>query len=334
MRQMPPEWGPHARTWMCFPRSTYDAPIPLDQARSAWGAVALATALFEPVTMVVDPRDVADAQSLFGSSVTLLEQPLDDAWARDIGPTFVIDDGALVAVDWTFNGWGAQWWAAYNHDRAVGAAIGRSANATVVPVDLVNEGGGIETNGDGLIVLTESVQLDPGRNPGWDRAQVEATIHDALGTTRAVWLPTGLAGDYGDYSTRGHVDLVVKFVDSATALVHDQRNPEHPDASIFATVAPLLEAAGITAIPLVGPSRLEVDGRICDWSYVNCYPVNGGLIVGTYDDPADDAALAILADAFPGRTVTPVDARTLFALGGGVHCITQQEPLVEAPCAP
>lgn len=334
MRSFPPEWAPHTATWMAFPRSTYGSDGSLDEARLAWGAVVRAVARFEPVNLLVDPADLAAARVLLGDVATLVEQPLDDAWARDTGPTFVADEGALVAVDWTFNGWGAQDWANWTLDAEVASAIGRRAGADVYTVDLVNEGGGIEANGEGLIVLTETVQLDPGRNPGRDRVAVEAAIHDALGTTAAVWLPTGLAGDYGDFSTRGHVDLVVKFTSPDHALVHDQRNPDHPDASVFATVAPLLEAAGVAVTPLVGPRRVEVDGRLCDWSYVNCYPVNGGLVVGIYDDPADEAALAVLAEAFPGRALVPVDARTLFALGGGVHCITQQQPRLEAPCAP
>ena len=332
---MPAEWAPHVGTLMGFPHTTYDGDVPLFVARQAWGNVARAIAAFEPVTMAVHQEDLGELHGQLSGVVAPFVVDLDDAWLRDSGPTFVADAEKRVAVDWTFNGWGNQHWATWQHDAALGGVLGAAFGDVVRPSALVNEGGGIEVDGAGLLVVTETVQLDPHRNGAWSKTGVETELMAQLGVDTPIWIPRGLAGDYGEFATRGHVDLVVKFIAPSVALVHRQTNPDHPDASLFSEVASLLSARGVDVIPLDGPTRVDVDGALCDWSYVNCYPTNGGLIVGTFDDPADDGAIATLSEAFPGRTISTVDARVLFSLGGGVHCITQQIPLLEEPpCAP
>jgi len=326
---MPAEWQPHAGTIMGYPHTTYDGEVSLDVAREAWGTVAKAISVFEPVTMVVHPDDRADFDQDLGGTVSGLDVPLDDAWLRDTGPTFVLRDGALHAVDWTFNGWGAQNWANWHHDAQLATFLSAHFGAPVSSSRLVNEGGGLEVDGAGLLVVTETVQLDPHRNESWTKGEVEVELMVQLGVDEPIWIPRGLAGDYGPFATRGHVDLVVKFIAEGVALVHRQTNRNHPDFELFNEVSHLLEARGVHVIPLNGPTRIDIDGSLCDWSYVNCYPTNGGLIVGTFNDEADDQAIATLGEAFPGRDIATVDARVLFSLGGGVHCITQQVPSVK-----
>jgi len=331
---MPAEWQPHVGTIMGFPHTTYGSDIALADARTAWGSVAKAIARFEPVTMVVHPSDRAALDDQLHGIVQPVEVALDDAWLRDSGPTFVVDDQRLLAIDWTFNGWGAQDWSSWHHDAALAKFLASHLGTAVRSSALVNEGGGIEVDGSGLLVVTETVQLDPHRNGTWSRSSVEAELIEQLGVQAPIWLPSGLAGDYGPFATRGHVDLVVKFVAPRVALVHRQQNPDHPDFELFPLVSAILAARGVEVLPLDGPQRIEVDGALCDWSYVNCYPTNGGLIVGTFGDDADDQAIATLEMAFPGREIATVDARVLFSLGGGVHCITQQIPLTQEPsCA-
>jgi len=331
---MAAEWAPHTRTWMAFPTTTYGSAITVEAAQAAWTEVAAAISDFEPVTMVVDPRHLAAAERLLPAAVAVVTAELDDAWARDTGPTFVSDaQGQQVALDWRFNGWGAQGWAQSGADDALARQIADVAQVPAQRVELVNEGGGIEVDGSGRLVLTETVQLDPGRNPGRSRGEVEAIFAEVLGIDDVLWLPRGLTGDYAEFGTRGHVDLCLKFSGPSRALLHRQANPTHPDFAVSEQLRASAEAAGIEVTELVAPARLEVEGRLCDYSYVNCYVCNGAVIVGTYDDPADEAALATIAAAFPGRAVVPVDARVLFALGGGVHCITQQQPAGGGPHA-
>jgi agmatine deiminase len=246
---------------------------------------------------------------------------------RDIGPTFVKDsDGTLLGVDWVFNGWGAQSWAQWTNDARIARAVLEQADIPIVSSAMVNEGGGIHTNGEGVVLATETVQLDSGRNPGWTRAEVEQELFDTLGASRIVWVPRGLTRDYDEFGTSGHIDIVAAFCNPTTVLYHDQRNPEHPDHAVSDEVRAILEAAGFDLIAVPAPETLRDEEGFVDYSYINHYVCNGAVILCGFDDPNDDIAKGILEKAYPGRTVELVDARALFARGGGIHCITQQEP--------
>jgi agmatine deiminase len=329
---MPPEWAPHDRTWMAFPPAGPSSEDLDDsgllEVRRAWAAVANAVARFEPVTMVVDSADTAAARELLDAGVDLVETSLDDAWMRDMGPTFVHDaDGSVVAVDWIFNGWGAAEWASWDNDRFVGAFVGAQAAAPVETSPMTNEGGGIHVDGEGTVLVTETVQLDPGRNPGWTKEQVEGELRRLLGVDNVVWLTRGLTRDYETFGTRGHVDIVAAFASPGVILVHDQRNPAHPDHAVSAEVREILEAAGDwRLIPVPAPDVIEDEHGIVDYSYINHYVCNGGVVLCAFDDPGDERAAAILREVYPGREVVLVDARTIFSRGGGIHCITQQQP--------
>ncbi len=178
---MPAESAPHEKTWMAWPSQGYtlgDSSEEIEAAQRTWAAVANAIVDFEPVTMIVTPGDGAIARAHLVADVELVEAPLDDAWMRDIGPTFVLaDDGRLGAVDWVFNGWGQQKWATWEHDARIAGFVAGRAGAEVVPSSLVNEGGGIHVDGLGTVLLTETVQLDEGRNPAWTKADVEESWH-------------------------------------------------------------------------------------------------------------------------------------------------------------
>jgi len=326
--RMPLEGDPHACTWMAFPTGGYAG-----DADETWAAVAHAVARFEPVRMVVDPSRRARARDLLGAEIELLEAPLDDAWMRDIGPTFVLADGAdedgrLGAVDWVFNGWGAQAWATWEHDRDIARRVAEWAGAELVPSELVNEGGGIHVDGTGLVLATRTVQLGEGRNPDWPAERVEAELARTLGATRVVWLDRGLTRDYDEYGTRGHVDIVATMPEPGVVLLHHQPAPEHPDHEVTAALERQLETAlpGHRIHRLPAPARLTDAAGPLDWSYVNHLVCNGGVVACVFDDPRDAGALDLLRAAYPGREVVGVDARPLFDRGGGIHCITQQQP--------
>jgi agmatine deiminase len=315
---------------MAWPSAGYtlgDTEVDVAEARGAWASVANAIVKHEPLTMVVDPSAVDVAREWLDERVDIVEATLDDAWMRDIGPTFVKGaGGALLGVDWIFNGWGAQSWAAWEHDANIARTVLTSADVPVISSSLTNEGGGIHTNGDGTVLVTETVQLDPGRNPGWTRDEVEREMFDTLGATRFVWLPRGLTRDYDEFGTRGHVDIVAAFCNPTTVLYHDQRNPEHPDFEVSEQVRTLLESEGFDLIAMPAPETLRDDEGFVDYSYINHYVCNNAVILCGFDDPGDEVAKGILEKAYPGRTVELVDARALFARGGGIHCITQQQP--------
>ncbi len=334
---MPPETFAQDRVWMAFPREGETLGETLTEREAgyaAWANVARAVAEFAPVAMIVDPSEMPRARRMLGSGIELVERPIDDFWMRDPGPTFVhAADGTLAAVDWIFNGWGGAEWTRTDNDRGLAAFIAGLAGVPLLPSLLVNEGGGLHVDGMGTVLLTETVQLDPGRNPYADKARVEAEMLRVLGATRAIWLPRGLARDYDTFGTRGHVDIVATFPSPGRVLLHDQRNPAHPDHALSKELRALFSAETdargqrLQVIDLPAPETLRDAHGFVDYSYVNHLVCNDGVIACAFGEARADArACAILAEVYPGRRIVPVDARELFARGGGIHCITQQQP--------
>lgn len=328
---MPPEWNEHSRTWMAWPPSGYtlgDTEEEANAARTAWANVANAVVQFEPVSMVVNPGDETMARQFLDSRVELVTANLNDAWMRDMGPTFVKVGETVKAVNWIFNGWGAASWATWNFDELIGGVVAETSGVERIDSPLINEGGGIHVNGKGTILLTETVQLGDGRNSSWTKEAVEAELHSKLGTDRAIWIRRGLTRDYDEFGTRGHIDIVACFSDENTILYHDQQNPEHPDFEVSREVRQTLEQyPEFKLIPVPAPKILYDEEGIVDYSYINHYICNGAVILCGFDDENDEVAKRILEDAYPGRQIVLVDAREIFARGGGIHCITQQQPL-------
>ncbi|MBA4023194.1 MAG: agmatine deiminase [Gordonia sp.] len=329
---MPAEGAPQDKIWMAYPVEGYslgDTAAARDEARATWAAVAHAVLDFEPVTMIVDPGEISTARQYLSADIEIIEAPLNDAWARDIGPTFVLDEnGRLGAVNWVFNGWGAASWAQWDKDQHIGTLIAELSGAELIDSPMINEGGGIQVDGAGTVLVTESVQLGEGRNPDWTKTQVEAELARTIGAERAIWLPHGLTRDNEKFGTRGHVDIVAAMPSPGVVLVHDQQNPDHPDFAVSARIKALIADAepGWEIIGVPAPTVLTDDEGPVDYSYINHLVVNDGVIACSYDDPNDARAAAILAEVYPGRTVKAVDARPLFERGGGIHCITQNQP--------
>ena len=334
---MPPETAPQDRIWMAFPRQNEglgETAAEQEAAYAAWAGVANAVAEFEPVTMIADPSEVSRAARMLDGSIERLERVIDDCWLRDSGPTFVTsEDGKLAAVDWIFNAWGSDTPRKYAHDHGLAHFVAGHAGVPVISSLLVNEGGGIHIDGEGTVLLTDTVQLDPMRNPHANKARVEAEMARTLGISKAIWLPRGLTRDYDRFGTRGHVDIVATFPSPGKVLVHDQRDPAHPDHAVMREIRSILaearDAKGrrLEIIGVPAPETLSDDHGFVDWSYINHLVVNGGVIAcGFGEAKADARAREILSGAYPGRRVVSVDARELFARGGGIHCITQQQP--------
>ena len=221
---MPPDWATHARTWMSWPPDGY---VRDDAAHTlpAWAAVAQAIARFEPVTMLATQAHLREARHTCGPTVDVMACPLGDAWFRDNGPTFLLDRGGrLGALLWEFNAWGGRGDGA-QLDREAGLLAARRAQAMVFRSALVNEGGAIATDGEGTVIITETVQRNPNRNPGWDGASIEAELRRSLGVERIIWLARGLSGDDGPVGTDGHVDTMAAFVAPGVLAVHRQADP-------------------------------------------------------------------------------------------------------------
>lgn len=333
---MPIEGSAQDRLWLCFPKEndTLGLGGGPEAGYRVWAEVANLAARFEPVSVIVDPSERHRAARMLDAQIERVEAPIDDFWLRDSGASFVLaDDGTLGAVDWVFTGWGAANPDAYARDNRIAALMAAHSGATPVPSLLANEGGGFHVDGDGTVLLTETVQLDPARNPHADHTRIEAELSRTIGARHFIWLPRGLEADYGPFGTKGHVDIVATMPRSGVVLLHAQRDRSHPDARLTQHLREHLSAqtnahgTKLEVIDLPAPATLKVAGQWVDWSYVNHVVINNAVIACSFGEPAADArAAGILAEAYPGREVVTIDAREIFARGGGIHCITQQQP--------
>ena len=323
---MPPEWAKHERTWLAWPAADY---AQAEDAYLAWAEVANTAAEYEPVTVLVNPHQRSIAEKYLSKAIELVDCELDDSWIRDSGATFVFDQGELAAVNWVFNGWGAQSWSQYELDAKVATFMANHVSAKVIDSNLVNEGGGIHTNGNGLLLATETVQLGIERNPDWTRLEVEAELNEKLGTEKVIWIRRGLTRDYETFGTKGHIDIVACFANENTLLVHDQQDQSHPDYSVtHEVIAKLEEATNCEIIKVPAPKLLKDELGFVDYSYINHYILNDAVLLCAFDDPQDQVAQGILQDVYPSREIKLIDARPIFDRGGGIHCITQQQPAI------
>jgi len=302
----------------------------LEAAREDFLSVARAIARFEPVTMLVDPEEFDAARRRCGGAIKTISMPLDDSWLRDSGPTFLVDAvGGRAGAAFTFNAWGGKY-QPYGKDAAVGGRVTALAGLPVHRSTLVVEGGGFLSDGEGTLITAETCVLNPNRNPGWTKAEADAELRAMLGMQKIIWLP----GDVTDTETDGHVDGFVAYVKPSTVLCEVVADPADPRFLIMAENRRILEsetdARGrrFTLLPILEAPRAAVppDAHGYCRSYVNFYIANGAVIAPAYDIAEDAAVFETLRRAFPDRTIVPVALGALFRGGGGIHCVTQQEP--------
>ena len=325
---MPGEWKEHECCWMAWPPEQRRNIYPnLDAMRSQYANVASAIAEFEPVMLLATTETVGDATRQCSTNVEVIEQVLDDAWLRDIGPTFVLNEsGQLGGVDWQFNCWGDPD-SAHQTDATIARVINDLCGATNVPTSIFLEGGAIHSNGDGLLLTTENVVLNNNRNPGLTRLDAERLFAEYLGVEKVVWLDHAL--EYDD--TDGHVDNLACFSDHGVALVLSESDPEDPN---YARLRRNIDALSKTTangnlleiIEIQQPARQEYRGERLPLSYINFYIANGGVVLPEFNDPMDQPALEAVAAAFPDRAIVQLPALELTKGGGCIHCITQQQP--------
>lgn len=256
----------------------------------------------------------------------------DDTWVRDYGPITVSRDGRLVLNDFTFDGWGGKYPA--ERDNRVSRILydkGFFGANEFRQQPLVLEGGSIDTDGCGTLLTTTHCLLESSRNPGYGRARLEARLHELLGIKRVLWLEHGeLAGD----DTDAHVDMLARFCSPGTITYSSSNDPQDEHYAPLAAMEQQLqsfhtrEGLPYELVPLPLPQAIrDADGRRLPASYANFLIVNGAVLVPVYDDPADAAALAALAECFPGHMIEPLNCLPLIQQNGSLHCATMQLPL-------
>ena len=341
--RLPAEWEPHRATWIAWPHHEPDWPGKFGPIPWVYAEIARVIALYEPVEILCQSAEVVEsARAVLTAHGARLDRirlhvvPTDRVWLRDSAPIGVHDSsGQVVLLDWKFNGW-----AKYDNwklDDRVGPAVAsitglrREEPARDNGERIVLEGGGIDTNGDGLMLVTEewllsNVQV---RNPGLTRTDYEQIFAKWFGIDQTIWLGEGCVGD----DTHGHIDDIARFVakDTVVLAVEPDPNDENHERSMDnlhrlerASKAPGVAALHVVTLPF--PRAVVMDGERLPASYANFYLANDVVLVPTFNDANDRVALDILSNLMPSRTVIGIHAVDLVWGLGTLHCLTQQEP--------
>ena len=334
---MPAEWAPQEATWFSWPLNPKTWP---DTRASVLGRLAEAMRIIanqQSVYINCIAREQTAAERILVANgvpmdkVRFFDIPSHDAWCRDHGPTIVKDSATSerLAIDWHYNAWGGKF-EPWNDDDAVAA---RSAEALEIlsqrEEHFICEGGAIEVNGAGLLLTTESVLLNPNRNPDLGRSDIEAIFRRTLGVDQIFWLPAGLDTD----DTDGHIDTITRFCNErliVTCTATSSRDPNY--GQLAENKERLGDLRGIEIVdlplpdePIIAPGWRE---ERLPATYANFLIVNGAVLVPTYQQPkSDDRACGILREVFPKREVIGVDCFDILLEGGAIHCLSQQVPL-------
>jgi len=328
---MPARFSPHQRSFVGWPRSPKGYRWNMEMIQAEHAAIARAVARFEPCSIIADPADADDVQREFAddANIDVLAMPCDDGWIRDNGPIFVTHPSGQVAMmDFAFNGWGK--YPDFEHDDTIPSSIAETFGVKRFVSHLVLEGGGFGVDGEGTLITNEQFLLNPNRNPGWSREEIEAELHRTLGIEKVIWLGYGLVEDSG---TDGHIDNNCQFLEPGVVMlqtVETSINPNHPGVeenrrrlkNARDAKGRKLEIVEMEILPYTTPNP---------WAsapvpYTNYYIVNGGVIMPALGGPEDDIALPRLEKLFPGREIVPVETIAMAIDGGGIGCVTQQMP--------
>ncbi len=327
--RMPAEWVPHARCWMAWPCRESLWGEAFTEAQLAYARVAQAIASFEPVTMIALPGSAEQAARLCGRAVDVFPLDIDDSWTRDSGPCFLkAADGSLAATAWHFNAWGGKE-RPYDQDAQLARRLCSHLGFPCFQSPLYFEGGGVHVDGEGTILTTESCVLNPNRNPGLSKREIERELCHALGGSKVLWLPGELSQED---ATDGHVDGLACFVRPGVVLLEVATDPAQPRYKVLQENRRALEGAtdargrSIEIIPIEEAWQAEPERKGFCRSYINFYVANGGMILPRYGLAGDARVFSLVERLYPGRKVVQIDINTIALGGGGIHCITQQQP--------
>lgn len=354
---MPAEFEPHAGCWLLWPERASNWRLGAKPAQAAFAAVATAIATAERVTVGVSSAQFVNARAVLPDAIRVVEISSDDAWMRDVGPTFVVNGkGEVRGVDWQFNAWGGLAGGLYfpwDQDDLVARKVLEIEGRDRYRAPFVLEGGAIHVDGEGTLITTEECLVNPNRNPQLDKGQIEILLAEYLGVTSVIWLGKGLIDD----ETNGHVDNLCCFARPGEVVLtwtDDKRDPQYRvSLDAYERLSGARDAQGrrlkVHKLPQPGPlyrtkaESLDVDavedgasrkvGERLAGSYVNFYMANGTVVAPLMDPKRDRQAVRTLQRIFPERRIMGVQAREILLGGGNIHCITQQQPAGRTPRA-
>lgn len=334
---MPEESEEHARTWMSFVANDYVwSKRQIPQVKKDLALLAKTIAKYEPVSILVNPKDKNEALKLLGGlenhnyPIKLIEVSIDDLWLRDTAPTFVYDEaGKKIAIDFNFNGWGDK--QEHHYDAKIAKFIAVKAGVFRIVSELVLEGGSFEIDGEGTAVLTESSILNDNRNPDFSKQEVEEELKALLGLEKIIWLK----GIKGKDITDAHVDFYARFTKSGKVLVSRENYQGTYDYEVTRENIERLKNATdvkgnkLEVIILDNPDTFNESFGVRDFAagYIGYYVCNGAVIMQKFGDKeADDRAFKIIQTEFPNRVIEQIAIDGIASGGGTIHCATQQEP--------
>ncbi len=337
--RMPAEWALHEATWLSWPHNHDTWPGHFERVEPAM--VEVVRAIAETENFHINVRDAEHAAHVAGlvrgvadpERLRLHFVPTNDAWIRDHGAIFVVDEDATeprLALDFDYNAWGGKY-PPYDLDQRVARQMAEILKVPHFVPGIVLEGGSIEVNGGGVLLTTEQCLLNPNRNPALGRAEIERLLEDTLGVAEIVWLGDGIEGD----DTDGHIDDLTRFIGTKAVVTVVEPNTADPNHTPLAANRRRLDQIAVGAgerldiVELPMPEPLFNEGQRLPASYANFYIFNETVLVPVFACAADDRACGILAECFPGRRIKPIDSRALVAGLGALHCLTQQVPAVE-----
>jgi len=339
--RMPAEWEPHAATWLSWPRREgISFPGSFDRVLPTLRSMVEALIESEPVCInVCNGAHEAEARSVLDvlphqECITYYEIPTNEPWCRDHGPIFLTRDidPKLAVVDWDYNAWGGKY-PPCDLDEIVPTRVAEILKLPVFYPRMILEGGSIDVNGAGALLTSESCLLNKNRNPDLSREQIEQRLRDFLGVREILWLGDGIAGD----DTDGHIDDLARFVGERTVVTVIEENQHDENYQPLQQNLERLREMKIGAsrrgtkieiVTLPMPKKIVREDLRLPASYANFYIANSCVLVPTFADPADEAALSILQKCFPARRVIGIDCRELIWGLGTFHCLTQQQPKV------
>ena len=348
---MPAEFASHEGCLMIWPERGDSWQYGAYAARKAFLRVIETISERESMTVLCSEGQYDNARAQLPDRVRLVVMATDDAWARDVGPTFVVNSrGERRGIDWGFNAWGGNVDGLYpsweNDNRVARKFCDLLGDDVYDKRDFICEGGSIHTDGEGTALVTEACLLSAGRNPDLTKAEIERVLCDYLGVSKVIWLPRGIYND----ETNEHVDNVCAFTapgEVVLAWTDDEDDPQYAlSAASLAVLETELDAKGrrikVHRLPLPKPVTItaeECEGLdLCEGeptrtpgerlaaSYVNFYIANHAVVMPAFGDPADERAQEILRKLFPTREIVAIPARDILIGGGNIHCITQQIP--------
>jgi agmatine deiminase len=317
-----PEWAPHAAVWIGFPSAAdlWESDLVPAQAEvAAFAAAVHAEDAGEAVWLVAADESAAAEARRLAPFATVIVEPFGDIWLRDTGAIVCGTGADRRAQGFGFNGWGGKY--DLPGDDSIGERLSRAAGLPYAKADWVLEGGAIDGDGTGTFLTTEQCLLNPNRNPGFDKGEVEERLRRDLGATRVVWLGDGLINDHTD----GHVDNLARFV-GVNRVAIPEAIDEDPNAAAYADAAEALLDADLEVVAIPSPGLIERHGDVIPASYMNFYIGNATVVVPLYGAANDIAAVEAIQALFPDRHAVGLRADHILTGGGSFHCISQQVP--------